>query len=153
MELLSQSFHSNQPKKKTEHSEEFIATNAIRNASKAEVREETLVEAEEADTNLQIKKHPDLFGVFFVFIKISFFSLRYKIHILSATNQRSPASFCHFHFIAANAAAIFFTHIFNRHFFYFIKLVILLALFSYPAYPIRLFLLQSKSPSPLPKNQ
>jgi len=66
-ELLLQSFHSNRPKKKTEHSEEFIATNAIRNAFEVEVREGTLVEAEEADTNLQIKKRPDLFGVFFVF--------------------------------------------------------------------------------------
>lgn len=53
-----------------EHSEEFIATNAIRNAFEAEVQEGILVEAEEADTNLQIKKHPDLFGVFFAFINV-----------------------------------------------------------------------------------
>jgi hypothetical protein len=41
-----------------EHSEEFIAMNATRNASKAEVRKGTLVEAEEADINLQAFKNP-----------------------------------------------------------------------------------------------
>lgn len=51
MELQLPSFHSNRPKKKTELSEEFIATNAIKKDSEAEVQEEIL--EEEIDTNLK----------------------------------------------------------------------------------------------------
>jgi len=65
VELLLPSFHSNRPKKKTEHSEEFIAMNAIRNAFEAEVQKGILVEAEEADTNLQTFKTPIASGFYF----------------------------------------------------------------------------------------
>lgn len=74
MELLLQSFRSNRPKKKMEHSEEFIATNAIKNASKAEVQEETLVEAEEADINLQLLKPADEAGFILSFFNRSYSS-------------------------------------------------------------------------------
>lgn len=48
-----------------EHSEEFIATNAIKKESEAVDQEEILVEVEETDTNIYFKKPADKAGFLF----------------------------------------------------------------------------------------